>query len=63
MGKTTILVESATAELLRHIGNKGQTYDYIINELIRTKRKDSKNSSDRRLDISLLTEPKNSQTW
>jgi hypothetical protein len=32
--KTTILVEKATRELLKELGNKGQTYDELINFLI-----------------------------
>ena len=32
---TTILVKKPTRELLRHIGHKNQTYDQLINELIK----------------------------
>jgi hypothetical protein len=32
--KTTILVEKATRQLLKQLGNKGQTYDELINFLI-----------------------------
>jgi hypothetical protein len=35
MPKTTILVETETRESLKRIGNKGQTYDQVINELIK----------------------------
>jgi hypothetical protein len=38
MSKTTILVESETRERLRRIGRKNQTYDQLINELIKGKR-------------------------
>jgi hypothetical protein len=38
MEKSTILVERRTRKLLRQIGTKGQTYDEVIKELIRTKR-------------------------
>ena len=38
MSKTTILVESETRERLRQIGRKNQTYDQLINELIKAKR-------------------------
>jgi hypothetical protein len=38
MGKTTILLQGTTRELLRKIGRKDQTYDQIINELIQEKR-------------------------
>jgi hypothetical protein len=37
MSKTTILVETTTRERLRQIGRKNQTYDQLINELIKTK--------------------------
>lgn len=37
MTKTTILVETETRELLKRIGSKGQSYDHVINELIKTK--------------------------
>jgi hypothetical protein len=32
---TTILVKKPTRELLRKIGHKSQTYDQLINELIK----------------------------
>ena len=38
MSKTTILIETETRDLLKAMGNKGQTYDAVINELIETKR-------------------------
>lgn len=38
MPKTTILVETTTREKLRQIGKKNQTYDELINELIRAKK-------------------------
>jgi hypothetical protein len=38
MSKTTILVETTTREKLRQIGRKNQTYDQLINELIRAKK-------------------------
>ena len=37
MSKTTILVETKTRESLKRMGSKGQTYDQIINELIKVK--------------------------
>jgi hypothetical protein len=37
MPKTTILVETNTRESLKRIGNKGQTYDQIVNDLIKIK--------------------------
>jgi hypothetical protein len=37
MPKTTILVETETRESLKRIGSKGQTYDQVINELIKVK--------------------------
>lgn len=44
MSKTTILVENTTRELLKQIGRKNQTYDQLLNELIKT-RKDRKTDS------------------
>jgi hypothetical protein len=44
MSKTTILVESETRERLRRIGRKNQTYDQLINELIKTKGSTSQGS-------------------
>jgi predicted CopG family antitoxin len=37
MPKTTILVEDSTRQKLRQIGRKEQTYDQVINELIKIK--------------------------
>ncbi|HEU4443166.1 MAG TPA: hypothetical protein VFR94_00670 [Nitrososphaeraceae archaeon] len=37
MSKTTILVEESTRQKLRKIGRKEQTYDQVINELIKIK--------------------------
>jgi hypothetical protein len=37
MSKTTILVERQTREELRKRGIKGQTYDQVISELLKTK--------------------------
>jgi len=34
MSKSTILIESATRQLLKEIGRKGQTYDQLIVQLI-----------------------------
>jgi hypothetical protein len=44
MSKTTILVESETRERLREIGRKNQTYDQLINELIKETRKGTEQS-------------------
>jgi hypothetical protein len=53
--KTTILVEKSTREVLKQLGSKGQSYDNLINWLIRTKtgqisrmRQKEKNSLDNR---------------
>jgi hypothetical protein len=35
MSKTTILLENSTRQKLREIGRKEQTYDQVINELIK----------------------------
>ena len=35
--KTTILVEKTTRDILRQLGSKGQSYDNLINWLIRVK--------------------------
>ena len=48
MSKTTILVEITTRELLKHIARKDQTYDQLINALIKS-RKDSQDSLDDRI--------------
>jgi hypothetical protein len=40
MVKTTILVETFTRDRLKQLGTKGQTYDWIINGLINTTRKE-----------------------
>jgi hypothetical protein len=37
MSKTTILVEKQTREELRKRGIKGQTYDQVISDLLRSK--------------------------
>jgi hypothetical protein len=37
MVKTTILVEKTTRDVLKELGNKGQSYDNLINWLIRIK--------------------------
>ena len=37
MSKTTILIKTTTREKLRHIGRKNQTYDQLINDLIKRK--------------------------
>lgn len=50
MSKTTILVETTTRERLRQIGRKNQTYDQLINELIKTKRK-SQDPLDSRVPV------------
>jgi hypothetical protein len=34
---STILIRNKTRELLKKIGRKNQTYDQLINELIKTK--------------------------
>lgn len=39
MSKTTILIRTTTREKLRHIGRKNQTYDQLINQLIKRKEK------------------------
>jgi predicted CopG family antitoxin len=35
MSKTTIVIKTLTREKLKQIGRKNQTYDELINELIR----------------------------
>lgn len=35
MSKSTILIDSKTREGLKQIGRKGQTYDELINELLK----------------------------
>lgn len=61
MSKTTILVEDTTRELLRHIGRKNQTYDQLINELIKFKGETSnRDSLDSRLERLQSSESINS---
>jgi hypothetical protein len=43
---TTIFIEKRTREKLRNIGHKDQTYDDIINELIRIKEESKLSSND-----------------
>ena len=52
MDKTsTILVRNITRERLKHVGEKGQTYDDLINQLIDMKVKNTdQNSLDRRFE-------------
>lgn len=52
MDKTsTILVRNITRERLKHVGEKGQTYDDFINQLIDMKvRNTDQNSLDRRFE-------------
>jgi hypothetical protein len=52
--KTTILVEKTTRDELKRLGTKGQSYDNLINWLIRNKlrQKIERHSSDR--DTNLL---------
>jgi hypothetical protein len=35
MAKTTILIEKTTRDVLRQLGSKGQSYDNLINWLVR----------------------------
>jgi hypothetical protein len=35
MVKTTIMIEDTTRDLLKHVGRKEQSYDQLINELIK----------------------------
>jgi hypothetical protein len=37
LAKTTILVEKTTRDVLKQLGTKGQSYDNLINWLIRNK--------------------------
>jgi TnpA family transposase len=51
MVKSTILVQNRTRERLKHIGEKGQTYDDLINQLIDMKVNNTdQNSLDRRFE-------------
>lgn len=47
MSKTTIIIESDTRERLKQIGSKGQTYDLIINSLLRNATKEAPSPSGR----------------
>jgi hypothetical protein len=48
MMKTSIVIENSTRELLKHIARKDQTYDQLINALIKS-RKSSQDSLDDRI--------------
>lgn len=37
MVKTTIVIENTTRNLLKHVGRKEQSYDELINELIKNR--------------------------
>ena len=52
MSKTTILIKTTTREKLRHMGRKNQTYDQLINQLIKRKE-----NSDDLLDGRFATLP------
>ncbi len=41
MVKTIILIENKTREILKTVGRKDQTYDDIINELLRIRKKNT----------------------
>lgn len=50
MGKTTIVIETETRNLLKQIARKNQTYDQLINGLIEQDRKENQESSGRRVE-------------
>jgi hypothetical protein len=43
--KTTILVEKTTRDVLKQLGNKGQSYDNLINWLIRNESRQIKDKN------------------
>jgi hypothetical protein len=47
---STILVKSTTREQLKEIGRKNQTYDQLIEELIKLKRSNRQDSPDHRTE-------------
>jgi hypothetical protein len=51
MVKTTILVEKTTRDILKQIGTKGQSYDNLINWLIRNESRQIKDRNSSRIEI------------
>ena len=60
MGKTTILIEKSTREVLKQLGSKGQSYDNLINWLIRNKSRQIKDRNFLKLETKYLLEKKDS---
>jgi hypothetical protein len=60
MDNTTILVKNKTRERLREIGKKNQTYDQLINELIKVKISQA-DLADRRFEDLQSSESENPQ--
>ena len=58
MMKTSIVIENSTRELLKHIARKDQTYDQLINALIKS-RKTSQDSLDNRIASLRFSESSN----
>lgn len=50
MDKTTILVEKTTRDVLKRLGNKGQSYDNLINWLISIKTRQINGRKNNSLD-------------
>ena len=61
MSKTTILVDNTTRELLRQIGRKNQTYDQLLNELIKTKKDRKTDSLESRIETLQSSESTSTQ--
>jgi hypothetical protein len=45
--KTSIVIENSTRELLKHIARKDQTYDQLINALIKSRKSNQDSLDDR----------------
>jgi hypothetical protein len=50
--KSTIILERATRELLKMIGRKGQTYDQLIVELIKSKENNQDSLDSRHANLA-----------
>jgi hypothetical protein len=57
MMKTSIVIENSTRELLKHIARKDQTYDQLINVLIKSRKSNQDSLDDR---IASLTSSESS---
>jgi hypothetical protein len=59
--ESTIAISRNTRDMLKELGRKGQTYDHLINELIKSKVKRNKDRNQDLLDRNGIGTP-NGQT-